>query len=471
MNEDVAPNLLERTGSSLLRAWRDMVDAARLRLTSSVRPDLPEDDLPVLRRQIDDCLEARGGEVSARARAAELGQLYLELSGKGRRNFLRLLAAEYGVDREALTVAMSEAQMATEAADIEAAHERLRTMMVSPRIRLLRQFNSLDQGVKFLVDLRADLIEAAQEDPALAPFERELRDLLATWFDVGFLELRRVTWDAPASFLEKLVEYEAVHEIASWTNLKHRLVSDRRSYAFIHPAMPAEPLIFVEVALVEGLAENVHELLDQDAPDRAPTAADTAVFYSISNTQRGLRGISFGSFLIKRVADDVSRELPNIRRFATLSPIPGFMKWLRRAAQDDEPLLTGAERSSLAKVVGSGNDPLMMLLARDGWHLDERCAEALRPVLLRLCARYLVRERRGDGSARDPVAHFHLSNGARIERINWLGDVSPKGRSQSAGMMVNYLYRLDEIEANHEAYAGDGIVAASGAVQTLAAGR
>jgi malonyl-CoA decarboxylase len=337
---------------------------------------------------------------------------------------------------------------------------------------LLRQFNALPEGVKFLVDRRAELIDIAGRDPALRGLADDLREVLANWFDIGFLELRRITWDAPAALLEKLMAYEAVHEIRGWTDLKNRLEADRRCFAFFHPRMPDEPLIFVEVALVAGIAGNIHALLDESAPIGNPHAANAAIFYSISNCQKGLVGISFGDFLIKRVVDALASELPRLKSFATLSPLPGFRAWLAAEAPRGGLLLAGEARA----VLGLGADldldgadgVLLRLLDRPDWYEDGRTAAALREPLLRLGARYLMQARAPSGRALDPVAHFHLSNGARVERLNWLGDLSPKGLQQSAGIMVNYLYRLGDIEANHEAYRDEGRVVASSSVRSLA---
>ena len=260
--------------------------------------------------------------------------------------------------------------------------------------------------------------------------------------------------------------YEAVHEIRGWTDLKNRLEADRRCFAFFHPRMPDEPLIFVEVALVLGMTGDIHALLDEAAPIEDPHSADTAIFYSISNCQRGLAGISFGDFLIKRVVDALATELPRLKVFATLSPVPGFRAWLERqdwAAAGN--LLLPAERSAMEGLSGGASmGDLTALLDR---HADPQVALALRDPLIRLCARYLLHERTPSGRALDPVAHFHLSNGARVERLNWLGDISPKGLQQSAGIMANYRYLLSEIEANHEAYRGEARVAASSAIRGL----
>jgi malonyl-CoA decarboxylase len=327
--------------------------------------------------------------------------------------------------------------------------------------------------VKFLVDLRADLLPLAAEDPLLASLDDDLEALLISWFDVDFLELRRISWHtASGALLEKFMAYEAVHPVESWEDLKNRLDYDRRYFAFFHPIMPEEPLIFVEVALVEGMAGNVRDLLDPDAPVLDPSAADTAIFYSISNAQKGLAGVSFGGFLIKRVVDRLMGEFPRLKTFSTLSPLPGFIPWLERALREDEAILLHGETRRIGKLVeGSDAREWIGAVLEDGERVREESMEAhLRPVLLRLAARYLLEERSARGRALDPVAHFHLSNGARVERLNWMGDVSPRGMAQSAGIMVNYLYDIRRIEENHEAYRGRGRVVASSAVRSLLRG-
>ena len=458
--------VFDRTLTNLRSAWREIAESARGVLAGAPRSEGSAADTDQLRQQMLSCLDGRGGEVTARARAADLGRTYLSLDGEGRERFLRLLAGEFDVDRSEIDRWCS-ALINTSGADQRGTAERaLRAALEPPRITLLRQFNALPEGVKFLVDRRAELIDLRQRDPVLAGLEEDLKRLLANWFDIGFLELKRITWESPAALLEKLMAYEAVHEIRGWTDLKNRLEADRRCFAFFHPRMPDEPLIFVEVALVAGMTGDIHGLLDEAAPIGDPHAADTAIFYSISNCQRGLAGISFGDFLIKRVVDALATELPRLKVFATLSPVPGFRAWLERqsqAAQGD--MLLPAERSAIEALGGEATDgDLTTLLERQD---DPRIAAALRDPLIRLCARYLLYERTSSGRALDPVAHFHLSNGARVERLNWLGDTSPKGLQQSAGIMVNYLYRLPEIEANHEAYRGEGRVAAASAIRNL----
>jgi malonyl-CoA decarboxylase len=456
-----APSLLDRTLRSMRVAWRDLTD----RDVSRPRdPDLADElDRERLAERMRECLIARGGEVSARARAVELGRFYRGLSEGGRRQFLALLAGEFDRDRSHIDAIAGRLLAGSD--ERHAAEEALRDALEAPRVKLLRQFNALPDGTKFLVDLRADLLRFVREDSSLAGLERDLKRLLAGWFDIGFLDLRRITWDSPASLLEKLSRYEAVHEVRDWGDLKNRLDSDRRCFAFFHPRMPDEPIIFVEVALVSGLADSVQALLDERAPLGDSGKADNAIFYSISNAQRGLDGIGFGGFLIKRVVDELSREFPALKSFATLSPIPGFRRWFAR--QDPTSgFTTRADRKALQQAAKT--ERLDEALAVENWHGQPKLAEALTVPVTRAVSRYLIAAKRPDGAALDPVAHFHLSNGARVERINWLADRSPRGLERSFGAMVNYAYDLNEIEANHEAYTADGQIAASSSVLALA---
>lgn len=460
--------LWDRTLRQVRRVWPL---GARGALKDGVDPRLSEDDAARIRRQIDACLERRGGEVSGRARAAELGETYLVLNADGRRRFLQILARDYDVDADAIDRVVRERNEAPDAEHRRRAEACLRELLEAPRVRLLAQFNALEAGVKFLVDLRAELIPLARQDPELKALDRDVHRLLASWFDVGFLELKRITWDTPASLLEKLTEYEAVHAIRSWHDLKNRLGDDRRCYAYFHPHMPDEPLIFVEVALVNGMAGNIHELLDEHAPVGDPERVDTAIFYSISNCQAGLTGVSFGNFLIKRVVSDLTRQLPNLKTFATLSPIPGLRTWLDEQLASGEHGLDEAEVRTLSELSGESAmpDSFAKLLNRRGLARDEELGKVLQPLLMRLAARYLL-EPGHNARARDRVAHFHLSNGARVERVNWAGDLSRKGIQQSAGMMVNYLYKISDIERNHESYSEEGRIAASAQVRKLARG-
>jgi malonyl-CoA decarboxylase len=455
----VSSGLLDRAIRRITTVWRDMA--------SSVAGETDE----TLDAQMQACLHGRGGEVSARNRAAKLAETFQGLDEAGRVEFLRALAA-LDSDPDAVALAFGRVQEADDPAERATAKAALRRALEPPRLKLLTQFTSIPDGRKFLVDLRGFLLGVRGEDKLLAALDADLRGLLAAWFDIGFLELQRIDWNSPAALLEKLVDYEAVHAIRSWRDLKNRLDSDRRCYAFFHPRMPGEPLIFVEVALVKGLSGSVQDLLDEKAPVLDPKQADTAIFYSISNCQNGLAGISFGNFLIKRVVEELSAEFRGLKTFATLSPIPGFRRWLDPALAANEPgLLSEEEASALlaAMPAEDGAASLAAVLARRGWWREAALRKVAEPVLVRLCARYLLVEANGR-RARDPVAHFHLSNGARVERINLAGDTSEKGARASATLMVNYLYDPARIEDWHEDYAGEGKRNASTAVRKLARG-
>ncbi len=429
-----------------------------------ISPDLPDSEIERMRQQMHECLEAKGGDVSARAHAAKLGETYLGLSDVGRTRFLSILAEEFGTDSVQIQRLASEILSEKINHSLTDLHQQLRNALRPKSLDLLTKFNSLPSGVKFLVDMRADLLRLTnRSDSSLRELDKNLKSLLRSWFDVGFLDLVRMSWLTPAALLEKLIDYEAVHAIRSWSDLKNRLQTDRRCFAFFHPGMPEEPIIFVQVALVNKLSDNIHELLDESAPLLSPDKAHTAIFYSISNAQAGLSGVGFGDFLIKRVVADLKSELPNITTFSTLSPLPGFQSWLSTIKESD--MLTLKERDALTGV--EGFTTLAQTLSAKDWHHSPELANALKNPLTRLAAYYLVNVKRGD-RALDPVANFHLNNGARLERLNWLADTSSKGMRESAGIMVNYLYKLDEIEANHESYRRTAAAATSGTVASMA---
>jgi malonyl-CoA decarboxylase len=389
------------------------------------------------------------GEASATAMAREVLDRYHDLDEAGRISFFETLAQGYGPDQEKLQQAIdSWRNTPTEdsASDLHFASEPRRQ-------ELFRRLNRAPGATSELVTMRADLLDAKAGHKDLAALDRDVVHLLSSWFNRGFLVLRRIDWSTPAIILEKVIRYEAVHEIHDWNDLRRRIDPvDRRCYAFFHPAMVDEPLIFVEVALTEAIPAAIAPLL---AVDRQPVAierARTAVFYSISNCQRGLGGISFGNFLIKQVVEELRRELPKLENFVTLSPVPGFMQWLKQAP--DMP-------------VSDEERPLLDHLQNPNWIGDSELTAQLRAVLEPLAAYYFLKAKTSKGRLIDSVARFHLGNGARLERIDWLGDLSPKGLRESAGIMVNYLYRLDDIEKNHEAYANQGEIAASSAVKKL----
>ncbi len=459
MSEAVSTGLLDRAIRRITEVWRDMA--------SSVSGEVDES----LEEQMQVCLAGRGGEISARNRAAKLAQTYLSQDEAGRKEFLRTLAG-FDSDPDAVALAYEKVQAASDPAERATAKAALRRALEPPRLKLLTQFTSIPDGRKFLVDLRGSLLKVRGTDKLLTALDADLRGLLAAWFDIGFLELQRIDWNSPAALLEKLVDYEAVHAIRSWRDLKNRLDSDRRCYAFFHPRMPGEPLIFVEVALVKGLAGSVQNLLDEKAPVQDPSLADTAIFYSISNCQAGLAGISFGNFLIKRVVEELSAEFRNLKTFATLSPIPGFRRWLDPLlASNDPKLLSDEEATALSSALPAENGGLALagILGKRHWWREIGLRKAAEPVLTRLAARFLIVEASGR-RAKDPVAHFHLSNGARVERLNMAGDTSDKGGKESATLMVNYLYDPAKIEDWHEDYAGEGKRNASTVVRKLARG-
>jgi len=479
--------LLDRTLKNLRLGWQSIAGSSYDAEAASMRPALPGGDIEIVRRQMQDCLNNKGGDVSARAKAASLGRVYLALDDTGKGRFLILLAEDFDVDRIKVDADITSLKSAKDNTSRQRAETNLRHALQANRVILLRQFNDLPEGVKFLVDMRADLLTLLKlkrqtpEYPALKGLDNDLKELLASWFDIGFLELKRITWQqSSAALLEKLIAYEAVHAIESWDDLKNRLDTDRRCFAFFHPRMPDEPLIFVEVALVDGMSDNIQELLDKNAPVMDPQTVDTAIFYSISNAQKGLQGISFGNFLIKRVVTVLADEFKNLKTFATLSPIPGFARWLNSVIAEGRPkLLTPSERKSLSMAAGQGGGAkgaLKQLLVTPHWYQDSHQEQALKTPLMRLCATYLVERKnnkstglvaRPNQNVIDPVAHFHLTNGARMQRLNWLGDISEKGITSSAGLMINYYYDLARIEENHENYSASGKVAISSTIKNL----
>ena len=447
----------------------------RAMVTQATRPsrEPSEKELGRIHKQLEECAAGLGGEVSTRQRAARLAETYLRLDDTGRRAMLKMIALDFGPDPDAVAKTHAAYQEVVGTDQQWEREAQLRAVMRSRRLRILTQFNAIPQGVKFLVDLRADLLRFVADEPLLKPLDRELEARFTAWFDVGFLELQRITWESPAALLERLVKYEAVHAIRSWQDLKNRLDSDRRCYAFFHPRMPLEPLIFVQVALTETLAGNVQRLLDISAPLGDTSKVDTAIFYSITSSQTGLRGVSFGNFLLKRVIGDLQRDFPRLRTFSTLSPIPGLMRWVKQNPQSLEQAFTPADWKKLAAAgMPKENSPSLFALLLSNspdWAKEAAVVGALQSPLSRLAARYLTEARRNERPV-DSVARFHLGNGARIERLNWLADTSDKGYAQSWGMMVNYLYNLNDLETNIEAYARDGKIDTSSAVRRLAKG-
>ena len=459
--------LFDKTLGNLVGAWKNISFAGRQTDGLQLSPYLHDRECETLLAHMRDCLSGKGGEVSARLRAAELGETYLKFNDEGRRKFLILLTEEFSSDNEAIASAAQQLLIAEEPSKRQKIQAELRDLLEPPQVRLLTQFNALPQGTQFLVDMRADMVRYRPSCPRLAPLDNELRRQLSSWFDIGFLELRRITWDAPAALLEKLIAYEAVHQVSGWGDLKDRLSHDRRCFAFFHPRMPKEPLIFVWVALMPKMPETIREVLER--PDEAiePEDAKAAVFYSISNTQVGLQGVSLGNFLIKRVVDKLSKALPNLETFGTLSPIVGFRKYVVQHLPVESGItLTDTEHDALKALAPEESPP--ELLASGRWLDDEALSQAAQAPMMRICAHYLTQEHRvGKTAVLNSVAHFHLSNGARLARINWLSDLSENGLRQSYGLMVNYIYKREEIELNHEQYVTRGEVSCDAEVTAL----
>jgi malonyl-CoA decarboxylase len=402
--------------------------------------------------RIATALLSEQGEASGAALARDLLSGYASLVPADRLIFLQVLAERFGPDPSRLGKAIERYRdnpgPAT-ASNLFAAAE-------PPRQELIRRLNFAPGGTERLVRMREDVLANLRAHPALAPVDSDFVHLLSSWFNRGFLQIRPIDWTTPAHILEKIIRYEAVHEITSWSDLQRRLQPhDRRCFAFFHPALPDEPLIFVEVALTSSIPSAIVPLLAKGRPPIAPERARTAVFYSISNCQVGLRGISFGNFLIKQVAEELKRELPRLRTFVTLSPIPEFMSWLAKDRAATTPqFIRASHRRALA------------VLDKD-WASDANLAKVVRPFLGKAAAYYFLKAKNGNGKPLDPVARFHLGNGARLERINWMGDPSPKGIGQSAGLMVNYRYDLSQVEKNHDAYANRSEVVASRGVSKI----
>jgi len=390
-----------------------------------------------------DSLISERGEVSSARIASEAVAAYEQLTEHGRELFFTNLVDDYGADAGDVTSAINEYRNDPSATHLAALHAATE----SRRQELFRRLNTAPGGTHMLVRMRADLLLTLGEHPERSAVDADLRHLFRSWFNRGFLVLQRIDWRTSALILERLIQYEAVHQIQGWDDLRRRLQKDRRCYAFFHPALPDEPLIFIEAALTAGILGYVRPLLDPQSTVDDPGDARCAIFYSITNCQTGLRGVSFGNFLIKQVVEDLSREFRKIRKFATLSPVPGFRTWLMHHRELMSPALAALTLDSSAALTG--------------------VSDAVRDEIMQLCAYYLLRAKRGHAPL-DPVARFHLANGARLARLNWGGDVSSAGIASSLGITANYVYRMADVEQNHEAYAKDFKVMASFSLERLA---
>ena len=423
----------EKTGL-LTRLWRGLTSRSRT-LRDRRRQNWLAEAVEILYSET--------GEASGVALARRILDRYAALPPQGRLEFLLSLGSRFAADPQRLDGAIRAYFADPHPATIRQVHEAAE----SRRMELLRRLNFAPSGTESLLRMREDLLDRLREHPELAQVDADFEHLFRSWFNRGFLQLRPIDWHTPAVVLERIIRYEAVHEISGWGDLRRRLdPPDRKCFAFFHPTLADDPLIFVEVALTHDIPDAISPLLADGRVPINPRSARTAVFYSISNCQRGLRGVSFGNFLIKQVAAELKRDFPQLRTFVTLSPIPGFMAWMKRARKDDS---------------------LLPEISRAGWNLDPVLAERLKPALHDRVAEYLLEAKTESSRPVDPVARFHLGNGASIEMIRWLGDPSPKGLQNAGGFMVNYLYDLDNVEANHEAHVKHGTIFASPRVRAM----
>ncbi|QND53300.1 malonyl-CoA decarboxylase [Phyllobacterium sp. 628] len=393
------------------------------------------------------------GEASGMALAAEILQQWSRLNDEEQRDFMLLLSGKFGPDSDKLDKAINTYRTERTAKAVLDLHQAAEPR----RQELIRRLNLAPSGISTLVRMREKLLSLKADTPDLEAVDADFAHLFASWFNRGFLLLRPIDWSTSAHILEKIIHYEAVHEIGNWDELRRRLApADRRCFAFFHPQLADDPLIFVEVALTKTIPATISDVLDETRAPIQAQDARTAVFYSISNCQVGLRGISFGNFLIKQVVEDLRRDLPKLDTFVTLSPVPGFAGWLARERRNEHSdVLTPEDQATLAA------------LDDTGWTDDTATTSAVKTALMPAAAWYFLRGRTGDGRAIDPVARFHLGNGARLERINFLGDRSSRAMRQAHGLMVNYLYKLDDIETNHEAFAQRNEIVAAPLIKKL----
>ena len=403
-------------------------------------------------------LVSERGESNAVSMALDVISNYRKLNADHRSKFFMMLAEQFNIDAEQLTKAAQSF-----AADPNARNYiRLQKISESPRQELLRRLNRAPGGTAAVVEMRRDLLTLLNKKPELMGLDYDMRHLLSSWFNPGFLKMHRVDWKSPAEILEKIIAHEAVHAIDGWDDLRRRLQPDRRCFAFFHPQLPDEPLIFVEVALLPEIPVAIMPLVDKKStPVEQTNQFKVAAFYSISNCESGLRGVSMGNFLIKRVAEQLHAEFPGLKTFVTLSPIPGLMEWITAGAHLGD--LPSADK--IKPAVRKARDDALELLELNGanwmdklgkaWHPDQ-CSEKEKVAMMALTAIYLtVVTPSRDGN---PVAKFHLGNGAKLHQVNWAGDLSKNGLRQSAGLMVNYLYDLSSVEENHERFVNGDVI-------------
>ena len=438
--------------TGLARVWEQVKTALGVLGPIDATPHLIKGERDIV--PLCETLLARREENAGVKLVAEILDGYQSFSDDGRCRFLNALAERFGPDVGRLDTAI----LAYQASPDNLAYRELQAAVEPRRQRLIRLLNLAPQGTFRIVQMRADAIRMKDRLPKFAQLDSDFAHIFRSWFNRGFLVLKQIDWSSPAQVLAKVIQYEAVHDIKDWSDLQSRIdPEDRRCFAFFHPQIPDEPLIFIEVALTSDIPSTIESVLTNQRAVIRAAEARTAVFYSISNCNVGLRGIPFGNFLVKQVVEVLRRELPALERFVTLSPAPGFASWLGKECKKTEDALIAPEESKL-----------LSALHAEAWHLNPAAVEAARPMLLAAFARYMLRAKDDVGLPADPVARFHLGNGARLNRINFLGDVSARGLRQAHGFMVNYLYDLNTIEANQEAIAVSGTIDVSSAVREMA---
>lgn len=393
------------------------------------------------------------GEASGIALSFEILDCYQFLSNAEKLNFFQALKTEFSAPK---SIAIDAAQSFLDEPS-DAKLSMLAKASEPLRYRLILRLNQAPNATLLLIKMREDLLKYVQKDQSLNEVDSDFKKLFISWFNGGFLDLKRLDWSSSAAILEKIIEYEAVHSIAGWDDLRKRLdPSDRHIYGFFHPRLEEEPLIFVEVALTEDKPAQIGSILEHEREELDPSLAKTAVFYSISNCQQGLRGIPLGSFLIKQVVEDLKGTFANLKDYVTLSPVPGYSDWVNEILNDVAVVLSREQNEALTKLV------------EKQWVETSQLSAEIEPIILSSIASYLVQQKNMQGLPKNLVARFHLGNGAQLERINWPADLSSAGMNASYGAMVNYSYKLDDIEKNHERFVDTGEIATSSVVDRLA---
>ena len=449
-----------------------------------------EHNLDYIKQYLKKCVYNEGGDVNARNNAIILGNIYSNLSYAGKLKFLHILN-NYSIVDEEETEKLFEDYKNSDLEKKDTIRIKLKDSLSSESYKLLKKFSSLSDGIFFLVKMREDILNFLYKYPELKNLENDLCVILGAWFDIGLLSLTRITWDSSASLLSRLIAYEAVHKINSWEELKNRLEENRLCYAFLHPHIPNEPIIFIEVAIENTIPDNIKNVLNYKKikDNTEEKNLDTVVFYSISNAQKGLKGISFGNFLIKEVVKDIQTSYPSVKHFVTLSPMPGFFKWLDKKLNDmidfntisdsKDLSVTAYDNASLSLIdskihkrvkkmgISFNFKELVKKFQNDPESLDPGHLDIFQSIIMSLAAHYLIKEQKNGKRLLDPVAHFHVNNGATVYRINWLADTSVNGMKNALGLMINYYYALDKINDNYENYNESGLVTYSKHVKKL----